>query len=226
MTEQRDTFEVRDLREKDFFVVDDKYLNGWAKVCGIYATGVYFVLCRHANSQTQTCFPSVSLISEKLSISQIQVKRALKVLEGHNIVKVARTAGKVNVYYLVDKKHWTTGISQIPAPVSDRYPKYINRRIRKKEPTPFPSDAPAYRLSAFLLKSIKDRHPEFKEPNLQAWARHMDLLLRVDGREEQDVAAVIEWCQSDPFWQSNVLSAEKLRKQYDRLFMKMEGAKS
>jgi DNA-binding transcriptional regulator GbsR (MarR family) len=145
-----DRFELRDLRNKQFFQVDDLYLNGHARHCGIYATGVYFALCRHANNETQSCFPSVSLIAAKLGISEIQVKRALKTLEAHNIIKVERTPGKVNVYYLVDKSCWTSispipvsnrydaSISQIPGPVSDRYPKDTNIRKRKKDT--YPSD--------------------------------------------------------------------------------------
>ena len=140
-------FEVRDLRNKKWFVVDDIYLNGWARKCGIYATGVYFCLCRHADNETQRCFPSVSLIAKKLNISEIQVKRALKILVGFNIIKVERTPGRVNVYYLLDKKQWTdssisqipvsnrydSSISQIPEPVSDRYPKDTNIRGLKKD---------------------------------------------------------------------------------------------
>ncbi len=88
----------------------------------------------------------------------------------------------------------------------------------------FSSDAPAFRLASFLLSLIRDRNPQFKEPNLQTWAKHIDLMLRVDGRSEADTGTVIEWCQADSFWQNNILSAEKLRKQYDRLFMEMRKA--
>jgi hypothetical protein len=37
------------------------------------------------------------------------------------------------------------------------------------------------------------------------------------------VANLIAWCQSDPFWQGNILCPEKLRKQYDQLVIKMGG---
>jgi phage replication O-like protein O len=86
----------------------------------------------------------------------------------------------------------------------------------------FSSDAPAFRLSTFLLSLIKDRNPQFKDPNLQAWSKHIDLMLRRDERTEPDIAAVIEWCQSHDFWQNNILSTDKLRKQYDRLYMEMK----
>lgn len=86
----------------------------------------------------------------------------------------------------------------------------------------FPPDSPAYRLSNFLLSLIRDRNPQFREPNLQEWARHVDLMIRIDGRTEAEIGAVIEWAQADSFWQDNILSTAKLRKQFDQLSMKMQ----
>ena len=100
--------EVRDLREK-FFMVDDAYLNGWARKCGPYATLVYFALCRHVNGD-QSCFPSVKLISDKLNISVRQVSYALKVLEAHRIITVERMAGFKNIYYLTNKTEWREAV--------------------------------------------------------------------------------------------------------------------
>lgn len=45
----------------------------------------------------------------------------------------------------------------------------------------------------------------------------MRLLLDRDRRAFEQVEAAIRWCQSDEFWRSNILSASKLRKQYDQL---------
>ena len=97
-------FEVRDRRE-GMYQMDDAYLNGWAKKCGIYATGVYNVLCRHAG-KNQSCFPSVKLIADKLDVSERQVSRAIKALEAHKIVEVERVTGGKNKYWLTDKNEW------------------------------------------------------------------------------------------------------------------------
>jgi hypothetical protein len=97
-------FEVRDMREK-FFMVDDAYLNGWARVCGPYATLVYLTMCRHA-SKDQLCFPSVALMSDKLGITRRRVMEGIRRLEFYNIIKVVREPGKKSFYWLVDKKHW------------------------------------------------------------------------------------------------------------------------
>lgn len=100
-------FEVRDLRRKEKFFMDDLYLNGYAKKCGIYATGVYLSLCRHANKE-QSCYPSLKKISEELKVSTKQVGRAIKILESNNIIKKIRCGKKLNNrYLLLDKSEWT-----------------------------------------------------------------------------------------------------------------------
>lgn len=117
-------FEIRDMRHKEKFQIDDFYLNGYAKECGIYATGVYVSLCRHADKQ-QLCFPSLKKIAEELGISRSQVIRAIKKLKEHNIIKVKRMGKKLNNrYVLIDKSEWSggnfTGVRQELHLVSDR----------------------------------------------------------------------------------------------------------
>lgn len=109
-------FEVRDLRKTGKFVLDDLYLNGYAKKCGVYATVVYISLCRHADKE-QKCFPSISTIAQEHGISSRQVSRSLNVLEEHNIIRRERVGKKANNrYYLVDISEWT--VSPI-TPASD-----------------------------------------------------------------------------------------------------------
>lgn len=73
------------------------------------------------------------------------------------------------------------------------------------------------RLSELLFNEIKTRNPGFKNPDIQKWAVHVDRLMRIDKRTVPEIESVIKWCQSDLFWQNNILSTDKLRKQYDVL---------
>jgi hypothetical protein len=88
------------------------------------------------------------------------------------------------------------------------------------------SETPELILSTSLYALIQKRNSKFKEPNLQDWCKHIDLMLRVDGRTKEEIEKVIQWCQHDDFWQNNILSTSKLRKQFDQLFMKMNGGKN
>lgn len=75
----------------------------------------------------------------------------------------------------------------------------------------------AYILADYLLQRIRQNNPGHKQPNLNAWARHIDLMIRKDKREPTEIRAVIEFCQADHFWKANILSTDKLRVRYDQL---------
>lgn len=47
-------------------------------------------------------------------------------------------------------------------------------------------------------------------------------MIRLDKRKVEDIEAMIRWCQQHYFWHTNILSTEKLRKQYDQLSMQMK----
>lgn len=95
----------------------------------------------------------------------------------------------------------------------------LKKELKKKKETIniFSPDSPEMILSELLLQKILLHLPHFKNPNLQRWASQMDAILRIDGRDPPELKAVIEFAQSDPFWKTNILSVEKLRKQYDQL---------
>lgn len=104
------SFQVRDLRNKAFFMVDDLYLNGYAKHLGPSASMVYISLCRHADKD-QTAFPSQRLIAEEIGINERIVMGKVKVLEDWGIIrkeKVKNSDGKWlnNTYFLLDKSLW------------------------------------------------------------------------------------------------------------------------
>ncbi|MDO9231667.1 MAG: helix-turn-helix domain-containing protein [bacterium] len=107
---------IIDQRNKEKFQVDDAYLNGYAKICGINATGVYMALCRHASNE-QECFPSKRLIAEKLNIGERTVYDAIKKLEMHCVIKVTKAGRKKDgkfknlTYILLDKSEWIKTVS-------------------------------------------------------------------------------------------------------------------
>ncbi len=86
----------------------------------------------------------------------------------------------------------------------------------------FDLDSKPYKLACYLLQIILDRKPDLKKPDLQKWANAFDLMIRIDNRNPDRIAQVIEWSQKDLFWKNNILSPDKLRKQFDNLELKME----
>lgn len=51
----------------------------------------------------------------------------------------------------------------------------------------------------------------------KTWRTAARLLMDSDGVSESQVHAAIDWCQTDEFWRSNILSMPKLREKYDQL---------
>jgi hypothetical protein len=79
-----------------------------------------------------------------------------------------------------------------------------------------------YNLAKHLHDLIKTNNPNFKKPDLHTWALHIDYMIRIDKRNPDEIMDVTTWAQNDDFWQTNILSTKKLRKQYDQLLMKMK----
>lgn len=61
-----------------------------------------------------------------------------------------------------------------------------------------------------------------RKPNItKTWLQAIDRLIRIDGYTPAQIRQVIDWSQSDEFWQGNILSASKLRKHFDQLKNRM-----
>jgi hypothetical protein len=94
-----------------------------------------------------------------------------------------------------------------------------NRREEKKN---YSDDA--MRVAEYLLAQIKTHKPDIKSPNLDRWAVDIDKAIRIDRRDPRRLCEVAKWAHSiDPeeFWKANLLSGNKLRKQFDQIEIKM-----
>jgi hypothetical protein len=95
--------------------------------------------------------------------------------------------------------------------------------IEKKKK--FEENSVQYLLAQLLFHWIQENNSSAKEPNLQAWALEIDKMMRIDKRTPEEIERVIDFCQKDSFWCSNILSVVKLRKQFDQLMLKSGGAR-
>jgi phage replication O-like protein O len=97
---------------------------------------------------------------------------------------------------------------------------------RKDTKKTFSPNSVEFGLSKFLFSLIQKNEPKVKEPDFHLWARHIDYMLRLDGRTQTEIETVIRWCQTDTskdalFWRSNILSTAKLREKFSQLLLKM-----
>lgn len=138
MKQQR-LFKVRDLRQKEKFVVDDIYLNGYAKVFGPVVSAIYISLCRHANKE-QEAWPSEEKLAEEWSMSSRTARRAIKILKHSRLIdieKVRVSDGKWmnNIYILLDKSEWIkpedTGVLRSARGQTEQKPEDTGVPLRK-----------------------------------------------------------------------------------------------
>lgn len=78
-------------------------------------------------------------------------------------------------------------------------------------------------LAQSLWDRIKGLLPDHRATNLDKWAQDMDRILLIDSRPFNEVLQVLTWVfEQSTFWPKNILSPDKLRKQYDRLRIDMK----
>lgn len=90
----------------------------------------------------------------------------------------------------------------------------------------FPPDSDAYMAACCLRDEIAARLPTASPPGekqLQSWADAFDKCNRLDGHDWDEIERVLLFSQADKFWQKNILSGEKFRKQYTTLLARVEG---
>ena len=92
--------------------------------------------------------------------------------------------------------------------------KDIKEDSRKSRKRIYDDDSPYLQLAKHLYKKINNNGP-IKKPNFQTWADDIRKMVELDERDIGKVGRMIEWCQKDSFWSSNILSAKKLREKYD-----------
>ncbi len=182
------------------------------------------------------CFPSISELECATGLTRNTVKKHLRLAIEKNILR-AGNAGfsgakkQQKIYFPI----LNTGGQEMP-PTQKRGSNGDQRgsgdapnhtiTIPIKDKRPFSSDSIEIKLSQKLFSYILERDPKHKKPDLQEWGVHIDRLIRINKRSPEEIAKVITWCQTDSFWQNNVLCTEKLRKQFDQLTLKMNGDKS
>jgi len=99
--------------------------------------------------------------------------------------------------------------------------------IQKKLSKPsFDKEGVVYQLVIYLDGKIREnneaenRKSKKTEPQIQSWCLDMDLLIRKDKADPDEVKKIIDWVVEDDFWSSNIMSAKKLRKHYPRIYKK------
>lgn len=75
-------------------------------------------------------------------------------------------------------------------------------------------------VASWMWEQIQQLASGQKPPNLNSWANVIRLMRECDNRTHAQIRVVFEWAHRDGFWATNILSPQKLRRQFDSLLVK------
>lgn len=104
----------------------------------------------------------------------------------------------------------------------DRIEKEIESNNSQQSQKRYADDSPYMKAAVYLFEKIKERLPNKKEPDFQKWADEVRKTVELDGVPVERYKQVLDWSQNDDFWQANILSTSKLRKQFDTIYLQMQ----
>jgi hypothetical protein len=183
--------------------------------------------------------------------NKVVIEALLLALTDHGLVITYHDDGKTYAYIPTFKKHQRPhpheGVSKCPAPSQENQchdmvdqcndkvmqcqsdiiinDTIINDIRSNTSLVKFEANSTELILTTLLFDLICERRPQFKKPDLQKAAIEIDRMFRIDKRDPSEAEKIIRWAQKDTFWQNNILSTAKLRKQYDALALKMHSEK-
>jgi|GEM_PF-4352385 len=106
----------------------------------------------------------------------------------------------------------------VPTPVETTNTSGQEAEGRRATAKQYSFDEEHFELAKMLQDCIFEHKPNFKAPkSLDQWANTIRLMIEQDKRRPAAIESIIAWSQKDQFWQNNILSADSLRKQFDRL---------
>ena len=118
----------------------------------------------------------------------------------------------------------SSGVQNFPPAPAKSAPGTVVRKTsssKKNVRDPEPQRDDVDRICAHLVERMVANG--CKPPTItDTWKREARLLLDADKRTEDQVHKAIDWCQSNRFWRSKVMSMAKLRDKYDQLRLDAE----
>ncbi len=120
-----------------------------------------------------------------------------------------------------DRKRKVRGqSSELPRNVHEMSAPRVDKSRERENPSSATRVSDEAEDLAHLLASLIESNGSKKPSVTTAWLTAADRLLRLDGRDPEEAAHILRWCQADDFWRGNILSMTKFREKYDQLRLK------
>ncbi len=131
MSNQGSFFEVRDLRNGDWYWIHKAVIQEYTQKVGAMGIAVYNFLASLAD-RGQGCFPSQKYMAKCLGYSRSYINETLKVLERHGLIRIEKKGRYGRVYHLLKVRCGPerTQVSTIPNSRVDYSDTNDNERTR------------------------------------------------------------------------------------------------
>ena len=161
-------------------------------------------------------------MSKRWTWSKNKVRRFLKLLETEQQIEQQKstitTVITILNYEIYQSDDTTDDKTERQQKDSRRY----TNKNDKNEKNVNNKDSDDKRLATLLKNLIKENIPAFKDPDIDKWAYCINKISRIDKYTYKQIEYVIRWSQKSDFWQANILSPEKLRKQFITLIAQIK----
>lgn len=209
-----------------------------------------YALISGLSNNTGYCYASDNYLSERRKCDARHIRRMVLKLEEHGYVKretikkgmnwerkifITHSSRKSYERTCTSASNGCTGPDR--ADVHSRIVskvKIVREGINTGAPPPTPVLSPpssikkieasqkALEMAQNLFSHVQTVNPKTKPPNLIQWAKTMDLMVSKDNRTWQEIEEVVKYAFDDVFWVKVLQSAEGLRKNFDKIFVKMK----
>jgi len=161
---------TRSLRNEQFFMTGNIYLDAYAKLCGWKASLVYFSLCRHSNKH-QMAWPSISTMAKEYNVSRYTIIKGVKTLLEWNIIEMEESHGRHNNYRLLDKTSWEPDPNQSATATSSsqQLVRHSNNTSLPQQPYQSATATPSI-LRKYTKEVYEELTEEERERNLERMA--------------------------------------------------------
>lgn len=215
-------------------IVIDSELPSLAKYICLY-------LSTFMNSKQNMAFPGLKRIESETGLSRPTIIKYLKETEEYGLLVIDHGDSKTpNKYHAKIPDSVVNEVNQgskgdllgvvkdvnqgskagLPGVVKHVNPnRQVNRQVNKQsdlsQQNKFSEDDML--IAKLIFSGVKRLIPSAKKPNLETWANDVRKIRQLDNRSSAQIKQTFTWANNDSFWQSNILSPAKLRKQFDVL---------
>lgn len=194
---------------------------------------LWYIFRKTYGWKKKTDWIPLSQFAKAINLDRRLIHRSIKSLSSKKMIVISKDDSN-RVSYGINKnyKQWQvsspkmTVISKDDKVSSVKMTKLSSLKIPSKETTKetiqkkYSEESKEVQFSNLLLDLIRERRKSFKQPDIQKWADEINKMIRIDKRSPDEIEKIIKWCQANDFWQNNILSTNKLRKQFDQLVLK------